>query len=89
MSDPRTTILIDSTGGKNGEVKADVGQSGGTQGTGWIDVLANLDIAIQGNPTTPYTSGTDNNLTSPAWAVHVNMALQTPGLVLSGDATAR
>ena len=71
-----TTILIDATGSKHGEVKADVGQSGGTQGTGWIDVLANLDIAIQGNPTTPYTSGGDNNLTSPAWAVHANMPLQ-------------
>ena len=50
--------------------------SGGTAGTGWIDVLANLDIAIQGNTTTPYTTPGSNNLVTPAWSLHANMALQ-------------
>src|SRR5262249_60889845 len=83
-----TTITIDSTNGHHGEVNADVGQSGGTQGTGGIDILAHKEITIIGNPTPP-PAGKDN--TSPAYAVHANMALQNGhgggGTVSSTDPT--
>jgi hypothetical protein len=69
-----TTILIDATNGHHGEVNADVGQTGGPQGTGWIDILAHKEITITGNPTAP-AAGTNND-TVPAYAVHANMAAQ-------------
>ena len=42
-------------------------------------MLANLDITINGDPTTPYNAGGDinnNALVSPPWSVHANMNLQ-------------
>jgi hypothetical protein len=57
-----TTIAIEGNGGNNGEVNADTGFSGGTQGTGWIDILANKAIAISGGTVSPY-------------AVHANQGL--------------
>ena len=68
-----TTLLIDSTGTHKGEVNADTAQSGGTQGSSWIDILANGAITIKGNATVPPA---DNNNTSPAYAVHANQFLQ-------------
>jgi hypothetical protein len=68
-----TTILIDATGTHQGEINADVGQAGGTAGTGWIDVLSRGAITIIGNPTPAPPPGSNSN-TSPAWAVHANMA---------------
>jgi hypothetical protein len=41
-----TTILIDSTNGHFGQVNADTGMSGGSEGHGWIDILANGNITI-------------------------------------------
>jgi parallel beta-helix repeat protein len=75
-----TTLLIDSTNGHKGEVNADTGQSGGINGRSWIDLLANLAIAIQGNPTAPAAG---NNDTNPAFAVHANQFLGGHG----GDIT--
>src|SRR5262249_11557015 len=74
-----TTLVIDSTNGHNGQVNADVGFSGGTTGSGWIDVLANGNITMTGNTTLPYNSGGDinnNALSGPAFSVHANMGLQ-------------
>ena len=42
-----TTVLIDNTGTHRGEVNADIGTAGGTQGVGWIDILAGGDIEIR------------------------------------------
>ena len=41
-----TTVVIDSTGTHKGEISADTATSGGIQGHGWIDILANGDITI-------------------------------------------
>ncbi len=41
-----TTMVIDSTGTHFGEITADTATSGGIQGHGWIDILANGDITI-------------------------------------------
>src|SRR4030095_15566097 len=71
-----TTLLIDSTGTHKGEVNADIGTSGGTQGFAWIDILANGAITIRGNATAPVLPLVSNNDTSPAYAVHANMFLQ-------------
>ena len=71
-----TNLTIDSTSPHNGQVNADVGQSGGTQGRGWVDILANGSIIINGNTTTPYVNPGDNSLVTPPWAIHANMALQ-------------
>jgi hypothetical protein len=71
-----TTLLIDSTGTHKGEVNADIGTSGGTQGFAWIDILANGAITIRGNATAPVLPLVNNNDTNPAYAVHANMFLQ-------------
>jgi hypothetical protein len=74
-----TTLTIDATGTHHGQVNADVGMSGGTTGTGWIDVLANQAITLIGNTTTPYNAGGNpnvNSLVTPYWVLHANMALQ-------------
>jgi hypothetical protein len=55
------TITIDATGSHSGEIDADVGQSGGTNGTGWIDIFGRGDVTILG--------GASN------YAVHANMPL--------------
>ena len=68
-----TTLVIDSTGTHKGEVNADTATAGGTQGSSWIDVLANGAITIRGNATVP---AADNNDTNPAFAVHANQILQ-------------
>jgi SdrD B-like domain/Right handed beta helix region len=70
-----TTLLIDSTNGHKGEVNADIGQAGGTQGSSWIDALANGAIIIRGNATVP-TVAAGNNDTNPAFAVHANQRLR-------------
>ncbi len=46
-----TALTIDSTGTHKGEVNADTALAGGTQGSSWIDVLANGAIVIRGNGT--------------------------------------
>ena len=80
-----TTLLIDSTGTHKGEVNADIGTSGGTQGFAWIDILANGAITIRGNATAPVLPLVNNNDTNPAYAVHANMFLQNGH---GGDITA-
>ena len=67
-----TTLLIDSTGTHKGEVNADIGTSGGTQGIAWINILANGAITIRGNATAPVLPLVNNNDTNPAYAVHAN-----------------
>ena len=42
-------LIIDSTGSNNGQVNADTGGSGGSTGTGWIDLFARGDITIKGD----------------------------------------
>ncbi len=69
-----TDLTIDATGTHHAEVHADVGFSGGTQGLGWVDLLANGNILINdgtGN------DGANPNIPSPAtdYAVHANMGL--------------
>jgi hypothetical protein len=68
-----TTLLIDSTNGHKGEVNADTATGGGTQGSSWIDALANDAIVIRGNATVPAAG---NNGTNPPFAVHANQRLQ-------------
>jgi hypothetical protein len=67
-----TTLTIDSTGTHKGEVNADTGQSGGSEGSSWIDILANGAITIRGNATAPPAG---NNSTTPAFAVHANQTV--------------
>jgi hypothetical protein len=43
------SLTIDSTSPDNGEIKADTGGTGGSQGTGWIDLFAGGDINIIGD----------------------------------------
>lgn len=59
------TLVIDSTGTHKGEVKADIGITGGPQGVGWIDLFARGDIFIRGN----------SNASVP-FSVHANGGLQ-------------
>jgi parallel beta-helix repeat protein len=54
-----TTLIIDSTDSHHGEVNADIGFSGGPDGRGWIDLLANGNITI--------VDGIGNNHTAPAF----------------------
>jgi hypothetical protein len=56
------SLEIDSTSPHNGEVNADTGMSGGTQGTSWIDLFARGNITITGDIVNPY-------------AVHANQTL--------------
>jgi hypothetical protein len=70
-----TTLLIDSTGTHKGEVNADTATGGGTQGSSWIEVLANGAITIRGSATAP-NPALGNNDTNPAYAVHANQFLQ-------------
>ena len=80
-----STVFIDSTGTHKGEVDADIGFAGGSQGRGWIDILANLTIEIRDG------AGNDHNknagCTVPVtFAVHANGGLCQPnddgGLIL-------
>ena len=56
------TLLIDSNAPNNGEVHADTGNSGGTQGLGWVALIARGDITILGDSVAPF-------------AVHANQTL--------------
>ena len=58
-----TTVTIDATPPHNGQVNADIGQSGGGTGRSWIDVYANGNVNIVGDTAVPF-------------AVHANMGLQ-------------
>lgn len=49
-----TTITIDNTSGNSGEVNADIGGPGGSQGRGWIDLFARGDINIIGGDPPDY-----------------------------------
>jgi IPT/TIG domain-containing protein len=62
-------VIIDATSSHNGQVNADTAQSGGTQGTGWIDIFAKSDIVINGVPAAPPN-------TKP-YAVHANQTSLT------------
>ena len=63
-----TTILVDSTGTHGGEVKADIGVTGGAEGRGWIDLLANGTITIH--------DGIGNDGAAAVFAVHANGSTQ-------------
>jgi hypothetical protein len=70
-----TTIAIDGSGGNNGEINADTGFSGGTQGTGWIDILANEGISIAGAGVPPYAVHANQGLTNGHGGVIAVLAL--------------
>jgi hypothetical protein len=62
-------IVIDSTGTTHkGELNADTGQSGGTNGFGWIDVFARHDISIIDGAGNDHVGGTIH-------ALHANQYL--------------
>ncbi len=63
-----TTILVDSTGTHGGEVKADIGVTGGSDGRGWIDLLASGTITIH--------DGIGNDGAAAVFAVHANGSTQ-------------
>ena len=78
-------LLIDSATA-NGEVNADVGQTGGPEGKGWIEIFAVKDITIKGNLSggcTPitYTAGGLGTLPTytPCFSVHANQGAPGPG----------
>lgn len=56
------TLVINSKAPNNGEVHADTGMSGGTEGIGWVSIYARGDITIVGDTAAPYS-------------VHVNQTL--------------
>ena len=72
-------LLIDSVV-HNGEVNADVGQSGGPEGLGWVELLAVGDVTIVGDASAGGTTCTPITFTgggllptySPCFAVHAN-----------------
>ena len=72
-------LLIDSVA-HNGEVNADVGQSGGPEGLGWIELLAVGDVTIIGDASAAGTTCTPITFTgggklptyAPCFAVHAN-----------------
>ena len=80
-----TTILIDSlTGSRKGEVNADIGFAGGTNGRSWIELFARGDINVVDGP------NNDHNVTLPGsppffsqFAVHANMLKLNTGF--AGD----
>jgi len=49
-------IIVDATGANPGELNADVGQSGGSSGRGWIDLFAFHDVSILGDTVAPYAA---------------------------------
>ena len=59
-----TTMVVDSTGTHKGEVNADVGFTGGTEGRGWIDIFANGNITI--------LDGDGNDGAAAVFAIHAN-----------------
>ena len=69
-----TTLTIDSTGTHQGEINADVGFSGGANGLGWIDILANDNILINDGTSNDFVNAAIPGPQSP-YLVHANMAL--------------
>jgi hypothetical protein len=76
-----TNILIDSaTGARRGEVNADIGFAGGTNGRSWIDIFLNGNLTVQDGV------NNDHNVPLPGggnffstFAVHANMLRLTNG----------
>ena len=68
-----TTLLIDSTSTHKGEVNADVGFTGGTQGRGWIDLLANGTITINDG------AGNDRDFGAGSCTIHTTFAVHANG----------
>jgi hypothetical protein len=81
-------LLIDSATA-NGEVNADVGQSGGSEGLGWVEILALEDITIKGNISggcTPiqFTGGAVLPTYTPCFSVHANQGAPGIGGISNG-----
>jgi hypothetical protein len=69
------SVLIDSTGTNHGELNADIGFAGGSNGNSWIDIAAGGPIAIRdgtGNDRTITVPGSSTGFLS-QFAVHANM----------------
>jgi hypothetical protein len=59
------SVAIDARGGNRGEINADTGFSGGTAGTGWIDIWSlGGNIAIFGDAVSPYAVHANQGLTN-------------------------
>ncbi len=71
-------VTIDNTGTHNGEVHTD-----GIRNPmrGWVDVFAQKDVSILGDPTTPYPTTFDANafVYTPPYAVHANACPASDG----------
>jgi hypothetical protein len=55
------SVTIDATGSHNGEVNADTGGPGGSEGTGWIDIYSKGPISIIGNVVAPFAVHANGN----------------------------
>jgi hypothetical protein len=64
-----TAVVISSADGHGGEVSADIGTSGGTNGRGWIDILARGSINIADG------FGNDPSVAEQVYTVHANGGL--------------
>jgi hypothetical protein len=64
------TLTIDASGSNRGEVGADTGFSGGTNGTSWVEIFARGDIKVIGDTNTKQTPPTTF-----AFAVHADQGL--------------
>jgi uncharacterized repeat protein (TIGR01451 family) len=74
------TVLIDSTGANKGELNADIGFAGGSNGRSWIEIIAGGAVTITDGP------GNDHSVQIPGGplipitsAVHANMIGMTNG----------
>lgn len=69
-------ITIDSTGTHKGEVNADIGQSGGSTGSSWIDIYARTNVTILdglgNNYNIPNVPAGNSNGFDTTFAVHAN-----------------
>lgn len=72
------SISIDHGGANNGQINADTGFSGGTAGTGWIDILAiGGNITIAGGQAAPHAVHANQTLTNGhGGAIRVDAALR-------------
>ncbi len=74
------TVLIDSTGANQGELNADIGFAGGSNGRSWIEIIAGGAVTITDGPGNDYEVQIPGGPTVPStFAVHANMIGMTNG----------
>ncbi len=68
-------LTIDATGTHKGEINANIGTTGGSQGLGWIELLANGKISIIDGPGNDRSFSVAGKTINTTFAVHANGGL--------------